>query len=132
MAAYRLANPDIMNPQEVSMQEAAVRARGARGYQDAEMLMQQDQAARGIRGPMGSYDLARLGQGYDRQIADELQNQALQLASGREEKERGALGDLSKISTDEEVRRMAILQAIADAFLNTERGPIDLSALTKR
>lgn len=132
MAAYRLANPDIMNPEEVSMQEAAIRARGARGYQDAEMLMQQDQAARGIRGPMGSYDLARLGQGYDRQVADELQNQALQLAAGREEKEKGALGTLSQITGDEETRRMAILQAIADAFLSTERGPIDLSALTRK
>lgn len=129
MAAYRLANPDILNPQEVSMQEAAIRARGARGYQDTLMQLQQDQAARGIGGPIGGYELAQLNQGYDRQIADELQNQALQLAFAREEREKGALGTLSQISTDEEVRRMAILQALADAFLQTERGPIDLAGL---
>ena len=130
VATERLQNPDIFNPQEMSLQEEMIRGRAGRGYEGALRSAQENAAARGIGG-LSSYEQAQLGQESERQASDELQNLAIQAALQREEKQRGALGTLGTMASDEETRRLAIQEALARLYADTEYGQVDLSGLSR-
>ena len=123
-------NPEFFSPEQVAIQEAAIRAQTARGLEDAQAQMQEQLAARGLSGGIGAFQQARLQQQAARQSQDELSRLAIENRARTVDERRQTLADLRSAAEAEEARRIAIGQMMADVLM-AERGPIDLQSAKK-
>lgn len=128
VALQRLLNPDPISPEEMSLQQSDIRQRGAVGLEDARRSLDQALAAQGLGGSSSAFQQAQLEQQAARQVSSELQRLAIDNALGRDVNEAQAIDRLTGISGEEELRRIALAQALSDILLQ-ERGQFDLSAL---
>jgi hypothetical protein len=109
--------------------EGAMRNQAALGFQGAERGMTEDFARRGLGGSATEYQLGGLqqqaGADLSSQIADFRQQAALANQAAME----AYTADFQQQSMMEAAQRAAFDQALASIFSETERAPIDLSAL---
>ncbi len=130
-ARRRLEQPEPFTPEEVSLQTGAIRGRAARGLEASQRQFQQDFARQGLAGSATSFQGAQLQQAADRQASDELQRFAIQNALQRDINEASAIDRLQGITGENELRQIALNQAISE-LLTAERGQFDLSSLAAK
>ena len=113
----------------VANQRAALRAQNALSAQAAERALSTQLASRGVGGGLGAMQHAQLAQNNAVNTATALADFDLQSAALLQQAEREALADLQAIASEEQSLRLALDQLIADQYLNTEYGAVDLSGL---
>lgn len=117
---------------QVAMRESAIREQGAVDTRAATQGLQEQLAMRNLGGQAPALETALLEAEGRRATQQALGSFAEQVAQAQAESQLAGLSQLSTLMTQEDALRQAALQALADAFLQTERAPIDLSALTTR
>ncbi len=113
----------------VANSRAALRSQNALAAEAAERELSRSLASRGVGGGLAGMAQARLAQDQAVNSATSLADFDLQAASMLQQAEREALSDLQAIAAEEQNLRLALDQLIADQYLNTEYGAIDLSGL---
>jgi hypothetical protein len=122
VAMRRVSQGNDLKTQRAS----ALKDRTAVATQDALRQLQQEQAQGGVYSSSGGFlNRAMLPQ----RAAIELSGQLSDLDFQQEEADRAALGDLTGITSREDAMRAAFDEMLANLFLETERGPVDLSGL---
>lgn len=128
VARRRLESPEPFSPEEVALQTGQIRSRAARGLEAGQRQFEESFAAQGLAGSGTSFQGAQLQQAADRQASDELSRLAIENALGRDVNEAQALDRLRGITGEDELRQIALNQAISE-LLTASRGQFDLSAL---
>ncbi len=128
-AVRRLEQPEPFSPNELAFQTGEIRSRAGRGLESSQRALAEDLARQGVAGSASSYQQARLQQESDRQASDELARLAIENQLQRDANEASAIDRLTGITGENELRQIALNQAIQE-LLTAERGAFDLSALT--
>jgi len=128
VARRRLEQPEPFTPEEVAFQTGNIRSRAARGLEAGQRQFDESIAAQGLRGSASSFQGAQLQQAADRQASDELSRLAIENALRRDVNEAQAVDRLQGITGENELRQIALNQAISE-LLTATRGQFDLSAL---
>lgn len=115
--------------QYLDQQRGLIRNRGAIAAQSGERRLAEDLARRGLAGPLAGLQQAELAQQNALGVQGQLAEFEQQAAAAREEAERAALGQLNDISYQQQQSRAAFDQALANAYLQNERAPIDYSPM---
>lgn len=130
-ATRRLENPDPFTPEEIALQTGQIRSRAGRGLESAQRQFQEDIARQGLAGSASSFQSAQLQQAADRQASDELSRFAIANALQRDANEAAAIDRLQGISGENELRQIALNQALTE-LLTAERGAFDLASLASK
>lgn len=114
---------------EVAQREEAIKAKSRSATESAVQDMLSDFARRNIGGGTPALELAKLALMGRQSMAGQLGDFAEQVATQRLASQQAGLENLGQYAMYDETARTELLRAIADAYLETERGPIDLSGL---
>jgi len=128
VATRRLENPNPFSQEELDLQSGNIRDRAGRGLEASQRQFAEDLARQGVAGSASSFQQAQLQQGADRQASDELSRLAIENALGRDVNEATAVDRLQGITGENELRQIALNQALTE-LLTATRGEFDLSAL---
>lgn len=113
----------------IDNQRGALRSAGALAGEAQQRELAMQLAQRGLGGGVPAVQQAALQQQLATDIGGRLASFDLESAQLLDTAQRQAAYDLQTIADQEELRRIAIDQLIAEAFFNTDRSPIDLSGL---
>lgn len=116
-------------PQYLERQQGALGSQAALGLQAAQQSAAEDFGRRGLGGSLSGYQQAQLGQQAATSLGSQKAGMEQQYTAARESAKQQALQQYQAQAMQEEQQRQAYQEAIANAFLNTQRGAIDLSGL---
>ncbi len=128
-AAMQQLNELPYGAQQMGVLQGNIQNDAARGYQSALQQAQQDYAQRGLAGSPTGYQSAALQQQARGGMQDQMAALEEKATLANTEAKRAAIQQLYGITSEQEARRQAIMEAISQLYANTERTPIDLSGL---
>jgi len=110
--------------------QGGMKDQAAVALQDLQRQMAQSQAQRGLGGSMSDYQQAALQQQSAADLSGRFSDLRERAVGLNDTAKAQWLQQFAQQSAQEDIRRAALDELLANVFLNTERAPIDLGALT--
>ena len=129
MAVRRAQGDRPFGADQIAAGRSALQDRGAMAAQDASRTLSEQIAMRGIGGGIPAMQQARLAQQQALGLSGQLADYDVRSGQIAEELERQSFQDLAALANQQQMQRLGIEEAIANAYLNTQRQPFDLSGL---